>query len=784
MTGSCNNKLYGSLYRFAVICAATLTLAACGGGGNGPDSLGPTPQANPTITGLAATGGALANATVTAKCTSGPPVSGNTGVDGTFSLELAGGQIVPCMLQAKSGTVILHGFAAVAGHVNITPLTDLAINRALGSDAASAFAGFDASKGAAIRIGLVAAKTYVLAQVTPLTGATPSVDLLTGVFKIGDADDKLLDSLTAALVAAGKTLDDLRNASVSGGSLVAVVTRQTWFFPDGAALTASQPASFDALGLYFNVHSAANPGGEMRGQIAPSSATFITDKGDPVTNNNFSALMSGAQEVPVNASTATAYSTVVLDPVAKTISAVLVTNGIAGTAAHIHNGLPTVSGPVIFPLAGGPTVWTLAATPITDAQIADLRAGAYYVNVHTTALPGGEIRGPLTQQLRFAALSGANEVPAVTTTASGTGVLALNPTTNQVSGFVKTSGITGIAAHVHEGAAGVNGGVIVPMAETSAGSGLWVVPAGSVLSAGQVVSFNAGNLYFNVHSAANGGGEIRSQIVPATIKIGNATLSGANEVPAVTTAASGTGIMALNSVTQLVAGNVQTTGIVGTVAHVHEATAGVAGPVRVPLTLTPPLSTFKSPLAVSTTSLEDGLIGSAYSQTLAATGGTAPYTWTVSVGIPPAGLNLSAAGVISGTPTAAGVSAFTVSVTDSASPAATVSKALSLNITAAPAATVLFSTQIQPIFNANCVVCHSPGGVAGGSFMNLTAGNAFASLVQSVPPRVVARSSGTSALYQRITGALLPQMPLGGVPLDAGEQTLIRNWIDQGAANN
>lgn len=61
-------------------CVVTLTLAACGGGGGG-DSISPaTPAANPTVTGLAATGGALANAIVTAKCASGSPVSGNTGV--------------------------------------------------------------------------------------------------------------------------------------------------------------------------------------------------------------------------------------------------------------------------------------------------------------------------------------------------------------------------------------------------------------------------------------------------------------------------------------------------------------------------------------------------------------------------------------------------------------------------------------------------------------------------------------------------------------------------------
>lgn len=392
-------------------------------------------------------------------------------------------------------------------------------------------------------------------------------------------------SLYGFIILCGTTL-----ALAAFGSTAAV--SQTWFFPEGATLTASQSASFDAQGLYFNVHSAANPGGEIRGQIIPSSPALVTDAGIPSISNTFSTLMSGDQEMPANTSGANGYGTVVLDPVTKNLSGVLVTNSIVGTAAHIHIGLPGVNGPVVIPLAGGPTVWTVpAGTILTDVQIADLAAGAYYFNVHSTAAPGGEIRGQLTRQLRFVALSGANEVPAVASAATGTGVLAFDPVTSQISGFVQTSGIVGNAAHIHEGAAGVNGGIIVPLAETPVGSGRWTVPAGSILTPAQAISFNANALYVNVHSLANPGGEIRGQILSATVKIGNAALDGTQEVPAVATAASGTGSMVLNSITRQVHGNVSTTVIVGMQAHVHEAVAGVNGPVIIPLTLTPPLLT-------------------------------------------------------------------------------------------------------------------------------------------------------------------------------------------------
>jgi mono/diheme cytochrome c family protein len=146
-------------------------------------------------------------------------------------------------------------------------------------------------------------------------------------------------------------------------------------------------------------------------------------------------------------------------------------------------------------------------------------------------------------------------------------------------------------------------------------------------------------------------------------------------------------------------------------------------------------------------------------------------------------LTLSAAGLISGTPTAAGTSSFTVRVTDSASPAATATMALSLTITAAPAATVSLATQIQPIFTANCVTaCHSPGGSA--AFLNLTAGSSFAALVQSASPAVVPGSSATSRLYQRITSTTIPMPPAPAAPLSAANQTLIQTWINQGALDN
>jgi len=81
-------------------------------------------------------------------------------------------------------------------------------------------------------------------------------------------------------------------------------------------------------------------------------------------------------------------------------------------------------------------------------------------------------------------------------------------------------------------------------------------------------------------------------------------------------------------------------------------------------------------LSITTSSLPNGMVGSAYSQTLTATGGVTPYTWSLQSGSVPAGLSLTSGGVISGTPTASGTSSFTAKVTDNAS--ATATKALSI----------------------------------------------------------------------------------------------------------
>jgi len=107
-------------------------------------------------------------------------------------------------------------------------------------------------------------------------------------------------------------------------------------------------------------------------------------------------------------------------------------------------------------------------------------------------------------------LSGAQEVPPVNTAASGGGTIMVGAD-RAVSGRIATMGLNGTMAHIHMGAPGQNGPVIVPL--TKSGNE-WLVPAGAKLSDAQYDAYKAGNLYVNVHSDAFKGGEIRAQLKP------------------------------------------------------------------------------------------------------------------------------------------------------------------------------------------------------------------------------------------------------------------------------
>jgi pimeloyl-ACP methyl ester carboxylesterase len=199
-------------FRPAALLATVLVLGACSQG------------SVDTISGFAATGAAMANASVTARCVAGPEVTGTTDANGLFELNIEGGQKAPCIVRVSGGGTTLHSFAAGPGRLNVTPLTELTVSKALGADPSTAFGSFDGTKAQTIGDGLSAAKASIKAQVETLTGQSITGDLFTSTFKVGDPDDVVLDKLNQKLAAAGQQLSDLKVNAAANTPLVPVIT--------------------------------------------------------------------------------------------------------------------------------------------------------------------------------------------------------------------------------------------------------------------------------------------------------------------------------------------------------------------------------------------------------------------------------------------------------------------------------------------------------------------------------------------------------------------------------
>lgn len=265
---------------------------------------------------------------------------------------------------------------------------------------------------------------------------------------------------------------------------------------------------------YINIHTLLYGGGEIRGQIVPQSTAV------PLT-----AALSGLAERPTpltnNASGSASFS---LE--GHWLSFNVEYSGLSGGAvgAHIHGPAnTTVSAPVLVnlePFAGGPlgTNGTLSGVVLlTTAQRNAILNGLTYVNIHTPANQGGEIRGQIAPVAMTATLSGNNERPAaVVTTGNGAGTFAL--VRNRLGTAVTYSQLlsSATASHIH-GPAGFTGsaGVLQDLSSLNApGYG----SAGSLngvlqLSIPTMLNVIDGQTYVNFHTTNYSAGEIRGQIM-------------------------------------------------------------------------------------------------------------------------------------------------------------------------------------------------------------------------------------------------------------------------------
>ena len=240
-----------------ILGACTLSLGvawgllACGGG----DLAVVAPS---TVSGIAATGAAIASGTVTLKCAGGSTSSPVTGTDGSFSLDVSGATL-PCVARvdykdASGAAQKLHSVITAAGTVNITPVTELVVANLSGGSAADAFDNFNAKAAASVTAANVksaaaAVKTYLKNTLGIDTTDLPDDPIGTKFVakagsNTGDKADAVLDAIAAKLKAGNKKLADIvgdvaKIPSTKPGSIAGFPAAATYTgkLSDGSACT-------------------------------------------------------------------------------------------------------------------------------------------------------------------------------------------------------------------------------------------------------------------------------------------------------------------------------------------------------------------------------------------------------------------------------------------------------------------------------------------------------------------------------------------------------------------
>ncbi|WP_428144454.1 IPTL-CTERM sorting domain-containing protein [Delftia acidovorans] len=322
---------------------------------------------------------------------------------------------------------------------------------------------------------------------------------------------------------------------------------------------------------------------------------------------------------------------------------------VASAASH---GTATASGTSITytPTAGysGPDSFTYSATNATGTSspaTVSVTVSAPTIALTPTSLPNGTTGSSYSTTL---SASGGMAPYTYTITAGTLPIgLSLTVSTGLISGTPSSSGTTNltITATDANGATGSRAYTFAINAQA---------PVAGAVSATVAANSSANPITLNLS-----GGAATSVAIASAASHGTATASG-------------------TSVTYT-----PTTGYSGPDSFTYTATnaSGTSSPATVSITVSAPT------LAVAPASLNAGLQGTTYSATISASGGTAPYSYTISSGSLPAGMSLNTStGTISGTPSSSGTSSFTVTATDANG--ATGSRAYSVAVTAPVAETV------------------------------------------------------------------------------------------------
>ena len=311
-------------------------------------------------------------------------------------------------------------------------------------------------------------------------------------------------------------------------------------------------------------------------------------------------------------------------PYAFTVTAGSLPTGTTLTSAGVLSGTTTASGTFNF---------TVTATDAFGQSAS--RAYTVVVAVPTLTLTPATLPAGTAGTAYSQVLTISGGIAPYTTTLTGTlpTGLTFNAGTRTFSGTPTQSGTFNLSVTVTDSTGGTAATVTNNYTLTIAVPTLTLTPAAGALPGG-----TAGVAYTQTFTASNG-------IAPYTYAVSAGALPAGLTLNTATGALSGTPTVAGNFTFSIRATD-STTGTAATVTNAY--TLALSAPT----------------ITINPATLPAGVFSVAYNQTLAATGGTAPYTYAVTVGALPAGLTLSSAGVLSGTPTVSGAFAFTVRATD------------------------------------------------------------------------------------------------------------------------
>jgi hypothetical protein len=249
----------------------------------------------------------------------------------------------------------------------------------------------------------------------------------------------------------------------------------------------------------------------------------------------FNATITGAQETPANGSASTGTATMLYDVATNTFDLFVTVNNFPNTLtnSHIHEGAVGVAGGVATPLGAEP-LYTRSGNTLTGSfydltyggTAATLLQNGAYINFHSAAFPGGEIRGQLLAQPKrlVTNLTVAQEQAAFPTVNMaglndyGAAVMSYNSGTGRISLRVSVYNFNTAMnnSHFHEGAPGVSGAVVTALGNASNAGytivGNWITGTFDIPYTGDPIKLLTGGAYINFHSTAFPAGECRGQV--------------------------------------------------------------------------------------------------------------------------------------------------------------------------------------------------------------------------------------------------------------------------------